>query len=270
VKIATSNIAWPHDQDAAVADALAALGVSAIEVAPTKVWSAPLSATDHEIGTYRHVWKTRGIQIVAAQSLLFGRPDLTLFDEDATREQTLAYLQAIIRICGRLGVGVLVFGSPQNRRAGNRDRAVVWQQAIDFFGQLGTFARSEGTAVAIEANPPEYGADFITRAAEALDLVRAVNHSGFRLHLDTACMTLAGDDPAVVIRDAGAALAHFHVSEPYLAPIGRGQVAHRQFAQQLAAAQYDGWVSIEMRQADPFEVQGIAHAVQQVRQWYLS
>ena len=48
----------------------------------------------------------------------------------------------------------------------------------------------------MEANPPEYGADFVTRAAEAIELVKAVNHPGFRLHLDTGCMTLANDPVA--------------------------------------------------------------------------
>ena len=40
---------------------------------------------------------------------------------------------------------------------------------------------------------PRVGADFVTHAAEALELVRAVAHPGLALHLDTACMMLAGD-----------------------------------------------------------------------------
>ena len=37
MKLAVSNIAWPREQDAAVADLLAGLGVTGIEVAPTKI-----------------------------------------------------------------------------------------------------------------------------------------------------------------------------------------------------------------------------------------
>src|SRR5437868_858804 len=219
MKIAISNIAWPVQQDAAVARLLHQLGVRGIEVAPTKVWSSPCEVNDAEIQAYRRSWESWGISIIAAQALLFGRPELTLFENARTREATLAYLRGIIRVCGRLGAKVSVFGSPRNRRLGGRDRATVWQEAIDFFRRLAEVAKAEGTTVGIEANPPAYGADFVTRAAEALELVQAVHHPNFLLHLDTACMTLAEDDPGKLIPKAADVLAHVHASEPHLAPI---------------------------------------------------
>jgi len=124
MKLAVSNIAWPMEHDAAVADVLRGLGVTGIEVAPTKVWPRPLEATDAEIDAYRRFWDDRGIAIAAAQSLLFGRPDLTLFESDDTQRRTLEYLTGIIRLCGRLGAGALVFGSPKNRRVGSMPRSM--------------------------------------------------------------------------------------------------------------------------------------------------
>ena len=60
-------------------------------------------------------------------------------------------------------------------------------------GPMLDVAEAAGTTVVMEANPPEYGADFITRAGDAIELVHLVSHPGFRLHLDTGCMTLAND-----------------------------------------------------------------------------
>jgi sugar phosphate isomerase/epimerase len=270
VKLAISNIAWPIDHDVAVAEALNALGVSAIEIAPTKLWSAPLEATEEQIDICRRFWESRGMPIVAAQALLFGRPDLTLFQGAAIRRQTLDYLRGIIRVCAGLGAKALVFGSPKNRLAGGRDRAAVWQEAIDFFRELAECARNAGTTVVMEANPIEYGADFVTGASEALELVQAVHHFGFRLHLDTGCMTLAGDDPSVIIPRATGELAHFHVSEPNLAAIGSGPVDHPRFARVLAEIGYDGWISIEMRQAEPFDLQQLITSVEFARRSYNS
>lgn len=268
MKIAISNIAWPIERDAAVADTLVDLGVSGIEVAPTKLWPAPLEASTEQIDSYRRFWNSRGISIVAAQALLFGKPDLTLFENPEIRKRTLDYLSSIIRVCARLGANSLVFGSPKNRRVGDRERNIVWGEAVDFFQQLAGVASEAGTAIVMEANPPEYGADFITKATEALELVRAVNHSGFRLHLDTACMMMAGDDANDVIHSAGPLVAHFHASEPQLAPVGGGPVDHARFAAALAAARYNGWVSIEMRQVEPFDIQSIRHAVLRVQVAY--
>lgn len=268
MKVAISNIAWPADQDAAIADVLTALDVQGIEIAPTKLWPKPLEATDAEIDATRDFWEGYGISIVAAQALLFGRPDLTLFDDVLIRQKTLTYLHGIVRVCARVGAKALVFGSPRNRRAGERDRNLVWQMAVDFFGQLGELATREGTTIVLEANPPDYGADFITTASEALRLVQEVHHPGFRLHLDTACMMMAGDDAASIIPAAAPYLTHFHASEPHLAPVGQGTIDHERFARPLAATVYSGWVSIEMRQPEPFAVQPIREAVVKIKENY--
>lgn len=270
MKIAVSNIAWPIGQDQPVAAALSAAGVGGIEVAPTKIWPAPLAATAAEIDAYRRFWESQGLPIVAAQSLLFGRPELTLFDNQETRRQTFGYLCGIIRLCGRLGAKALVFGSPKNRRVGDREKAPVWEEAVDFFRQLAEVAQNEATVIVIEANPSQYGADFVTHSVEALQLVRAVDHPGCKLHLDAACMHLADDDPLKIIPLAADDLVHFHASEPYLAPIGEGAVDHATVAGALANVKYTGWISIEMRQHEPFEVQQLVQAAIAVQRWYCS
>lgn len=110
MKLAVSNIAWPVERDADVAALLTAMQVQGIEVAPTKIWPDPLAVTDAALDAYRKSWNDRGIEIVAAQALLFGKPELTLFDDSNIRTKTSAYLRKIIRLCGRLGCGALVFG----------------------------------------------------------------------------------------------------------------------------------------------------------------
>jgi sugar phosphate isomerase/epimerase len=269
MKVAVSNIAWPREQDAAAADVLRELGVSGVEVAPTKVWPQPLAATDAEIDGYRQFWTDHGFEIVAAQALLFGRPELTLFESAETARKTLDYLRGVVRLCARLGAGALVFGSPKNRRVGNGSPHKARLAAVEFFTRLGELAAAEGTTIVMEANPPEYGADFVTRAAEAVELVKAVNHPGFRLHLDTGCMTLA-NDPIGATLDAGFSLMrHFHVSEPNLDPPGTsGKVGHPAFAAELTRRGYSHWVSLEMREPKPFALAGLADAVRWVKRTY--
>jgi sugar phosphate isomerase/epimerase len=268
MKLAVSNIAWPREQDGAVADLLLAHGVEGVEVAPTKLWPDPTAATDAEIDTVRRTWADRGLPIIAAQALLFGKPELTLFDAADVRERSIDYLRRIIRLCGRLGAASLVFGSPKNRLVGRLDRAAVLRIAVKVFTRLGEIAASEGTCVILEANPPEYGADFVTRAGEAIELVRLVNHPGFRLHLDTACMTLAGDPPAATIADGFDLLRHFHVSEPQLGVVGQGPVEHAEFAAALKRLSYARWASIEMRETQPFSLDALAGAVDFTRRIY--
>jgi len=248
MNLAVSNIAWPPALDDEMSAVFARCGVRGLEVAPTKIWPDPLAATPAAVDGYRLSWERRGIPIVAAQALLFGRPDLTLFESPSVRGATANYLAAIIRLCADLGARSLVFGSPKNRRIGTMPREQALDIAVDFFGGLAGVAHAHGTTVVLEANPEAYGGDFITRTDEALAIVRRVDHPGLRLHLDTGCATLAGEEAGAVVRSGLGLIGHFHVSEPGLAAIGAGGAPHADFAAALQAVGYDRWLSIEMRE----------------------
>jgi D-psicose/D-tagatose/L-ribulose 3-epimerase len=268
MKLAVSNIAWPADQDAAVAGVLKSLGVRGIEVAPTKLFPQPLDVTPADIDAVRHFWGAHGIEIVAAQSLLFGRPELTLFESEEKRRETHAYLSDIIQLCAKLGAEALVFGSPKNRRRGDVPHDEAFRTAVEFFDDLADIAQAEDTCLVFEANPPHYGADFCTSAADAISLVSEVNHPGYRLHLDTACMTLAGD-PLPETFAAWPLLRHFHISAPNLDPPSPTDgVDHAAFAKQLRKHRPAGWVSLEMRTVSPFSLEAFAETITFVKETY--
>lgn len=247
MKTAISNIAWNLADDAWVADLMVELGVTGVEIAPTKIWQKPLLATATELRDYRRFWEQRGIRIVAMQSLLFGRADFQVFEDRGKRDELLQYLDGIMALAGALGAGPLVFGSPKNRKVGGRPRAEVDAIALDFFRRAGDAAVKHGVTLCIEPNPTQYECDYVTCAQQGLELVRAVDHPGFRLHLDAAGMTLAGDEIEGSLRGARDLLCHFHVSEPNLGSVGKGGVQHEVHARVLRELGYRGFASVEMR-----------------------
>jgi sugar phosphate isomerase/epimerase len=247
VKLAVSNIAWPAEADERVAELLVRKGVRAVEVAPGKIRPNAADITPGDAADYRRSWELRGVRIVAMQALLFGRLDLTVFGEAAVRGRTLAHLTHLIAVAEMLGARVLVFGSPKNRLVGTMPADEARAIAVEFFGRLGEEAARRGGVFCIEPNPAPYGGDFVTTVAEAVELVRAVNHPGFAVHLDAGGMALGNDlDPATIARSRP---RHFHVSEPHLQPVP-ATAPHAFLAGQLHGMGYDGYCSIEMRQAD--------------------
>lgn len=247
MRIAFSNIAWPVDAQDTVARSLVEAGVSGVEIAPTMIWPDPTTVSRAEADAVRTWWAERGIEVVAMQALLYGRPELTIFEHEQARRNTLDYLRGIFRLAGWLGARRLVFGSPRNRKAGDLDPQERDRIAVAFFSEAGRLANACDVMLCIEANPTDYGCDYINTVAEARQLVTAVDSPGFGLHLDTGGMTLTGES-ADAIR--GIVPDHFHISEPFLGMVGRGDADHRAFAFALRDSGYDGWCSVEMRRPE--------------------
>jgi sugar phosphate isomerase/epimerase len=100
----------------------------------------------------------------------------------------------------------------------------------------------------IEPNAPQYNCDYVTNAAEGAALVRRIGSKGIGLHLDTACMALAGDDMGEAIRENADILEHFHISAPMLDRVyDRDDVDYSSAARALRDVSYDKVISIEMR-----------------------
>lgn len=269
MKLAISNIGWHASEEAAVRSEMVARGVRGVEIAPTKVWANPLAADAREIASYRKSWEAVGIQVVALQSLLFGKPELTIFGAPAARQATLEYLQGMIRLARALGAHVLVFGSPRNRSVGQASREEIEAIATDFFCRVSQAAYEAGVCFCLEPNPRTYGCDFITTAAEGLWWVRRIDHPGLGLHLDTGCLTLSQDPVQTAITSASPVLRHFHLSEPGLNEVGSGDVPHELMAKTLASSGFDHWRSIEMRPPEAgSSLPGVTRALEFARTTY--
>jgi sugar phosphate isomerase/epimerase len=247
-ELAVSNIAWTNEEELEVAKKLQELGVRKVELAPTKRWEDPTKATPQEIEEYKAWWSQFDIEVVAFQSMLFARPDLKLFESNELRAETEDYLSAFLRLAGDMGAKRLVFGSPKNRQRGDMPVEQADELAVDFFSRLGKVAETHGTVLCIEPNAPQYNCDYVTNAAEGAALVRRIGSKGIGLHLDTACMALAGDDMGEAIRENADILEHFHISAPMLDRVyDRDDVDYSSAARALRDVSYDKVISIEMR-----------------------
>jgi sugar phosphate isomerase/epimerase len=265
VKLAASNIAWLPDQDARVAALLKRAGFEGIEVALTREWPDLASAPIADVRAFARRWSDDGLPIVAAQALLFGRPELLLLGPPAVRRQTIDYLRRVFDLCAAADAVTMVFGSPRNRRREERSQAEAMAIATEVFRELGAEAARRGLVLAIEANPTAYGGDFITTVREAVELVEAVAHPGFRLHLDYGCMTIAGepiDEAAALARPF---VVHAHASAPHLAPVSGSTAPLAPFVTALEAAGYHGWLSLEMRRSDADDLSALERSIEYVR-----
>jgi sugar phosphate isomerase/epimerase len=244
MRISVSNIAWPAELDAEAFALLAGLGVEGIEIAPTRVWPGWEGISAATVRELKEQVAAAGLVVSSMQSILFQKPELQLFGEGAEFAEHLKYCA---ELAAELGAGAVVFGAPKNRDRGELSEEAAFARAVELFGPIAEAYRAAGAALCLEANPAQYACNFVTHGREAARLVRAVGSAGLRLHLDTACAGMAGEDVAELVRENADILAHFHASEPMLGGFAEPSAGHAGAAEALREAGYAGWVAVEMR-----------------------
>lgn len=246
LRFAFSNIAWtPHD-DPDVFSLLRGHGIEGIEVAPTAVWGSWEAMTVPKARAYRQLLGEQSFEVPALQAILYGKPEARLFEAHG-EAVLLDHFARVAGIASGLEARVAVLGAPSQRDRGGRSWPRALEHAAGVLRKAAVLFHDQGCCLCIEPNPRRYGCNFVNTAAEGIELVAAVDHPGFRLHLDAAGMHLEGEHLASVLPAALPLLRHFHLSEPDLGDFRRPTVPHTDNVRGLRAAGYAGWCSVEMR-----------------------
>jgi sugar phosphate isomerase/epimerase len=250
MKVSVSNIAWSLEDDEIAAELLNSKNISFIEIAPTIYFPEILAASKEDVMNVRNFWEKRGIRISSLQSLLFNKPELQLFGDDEIQEKLRRHLLKIGQIGEWLGAQPLVFGSPKNRLKGDISARDAKACANNFFRKLFEEWDFSSTFLAIEANPHDYGADFLTNSIESKIFVEELSSQKMKWHLDFGCSEMEGPSAVNCLKVLNDNPAHVHLSERNLAPLKEeSKVFYQQFIDQLSVQNYSGFITLEMRNA---------------------
>ncbi len=264
MRLSASNLAWgPHGIDSFLT-ALADHGLQGVELAPTAVWPDSPNVAPDRISEFTTRVADFGLEVSGVQSLLYGRPDLHLFDR-STWPHLLEHLRRVIGLAGMLGANVAVFGSPRNRLRANLTDNEADEVAASLFGQLVPALQATDVVLTLEPNAPDYGADYLLRYSDVVRLAALVDSPWVQPQIDTGCLAMVDDDAAAGIR--AQTPAHVHVSAPQLVPPPDG-LDHAPVVEALGAADYRGWATLEMLPAGEDPRVAATHAMDWLRTTY--
>jgi D-psicose/D-tagatose/L-ribulose 3-epimerase len=252
-----SNLAWGGAVDHARCEWLAVLGVQGTELAPTAL-SGGTWPTASEVRAFSAALTGSGLRVSGLQSLLFGLPELALFDLSTWPEMTRR-LTACAELGADLGADVLVFGSPRNRLRGTLPLPDAIEMAAQYFTTVVPIMADHGVILSLEPNPRGYGADFMTTYTELLSVVDAVGSPWVRPQIDTGCLTMAGDDAASAVRRRTP--VHAHISAPGLGALPGAGVDHVAVAAALHQCEFQGWVTLEILGANLQHLDELDHSI---------
>lgn len=245
-KIAISNLAWNKNEEGKIIPLLKKYQITGVEIAPSKIWDNPTKVKQNEIENYKKIWKENGIQTIAVTSLLFGHPELTIFESKEKREKTFNYLEKMIKLTSDLEAKVMVFGSPKNRIIGKSDKKGIENVAIKFFKEIAKEAKKYNIFFCIEPVSEIYGSDYLLNTKETRNLVKKINSDNIKINIDTGAMKINKENFKKEITKSEKLIGHFHISEKGFKGVSDTKFGHKVISKTLKDIKYNKWVSIEM------------------------
>ena len=261
MKLGVSNLAWHPDEENIALDTLLKLGATGVEVAPTRLgeWS---SLNERVLVNFRKKLDDFGLAIPSVQAILFNRPDAQLLGDEVQFKRLREHIRVVGSICRTLGATVAVFGAPNNRRRGDMPLPYAISLGVDRMRKLGDIARESEFILGIEPVPAYYECDFLNRFDTLYSFISDCDHTNVKVHMDTACVALSGDDPVDKVSKYSESFVNFHISEPDLTDFSKPKCDHRAIGEALCQNSYSGWVVIEMREAEFGNIPRLKRAIQ--------
>ncbi|MDF2923207.1 MAG: endonuclease [Paenibacillaceae bacterium] len=242
MKLAVSNIAWNDEHDDEMYSYLKSISFDGLEIAPTRIFPEKPYERIMSAKSFANQLKTNyHLSIPSIQSIWFGCSQ-KIFGTDEERLFLLAYTKRAIDFATAISCNNIVFGCPKNRVTRNEED---YKTAFVFFSELGEYAHSNNTVIALEPNPVIYGTNFITTTKMAFDFVKKVNCAGLKVNVDLGTM-IYNEENVELLADNLKLVNHIHISEPNLMLIEH-RLLHKELATVLTQQRYQHFVSLEMK-----------------------
>lgn len=241
-RLSISNLAWSDTPVESIAPLLREAGMDGVELAPTAVWADAPKVPAKLVRAYADRWRDEGLAVSGIQSLLYGHPELRLFDR-ACWPSLREHLTRAVELAHELDAHIAVFGSPRNRIRGHIGHEQADAMCEEFFEGLIPALEGSDVVLTLEPNAPAYGADYLTHYGDVVAMSDAIATPWIQPQVDTGCLVMVGEDPAAAITTRTP--THVHVSAPSLLP-PPGPVDHEAVRDALEVAGYEGWVVLEM------------------------
>ena len=259
MRLCASNIAWTSEQDHEVYRIMQSLGFEGLEIAPSRIFPAnPYSYVKEAAEFASDMKKNYGLVVASMQSIFYGMSHRIAGSLQERRDLQKCMYKAI-EFAAAMNCRNIVFGCPKNRKIEKTEDTTVIEE---FLNDAADKAEYYGIVIALEANPKNYGTNFINTTTEALELAMRINNPALKINLDVGTVIVNGENLDCIMGNCQI-INHVHISEPDLTAIISRPI-HEELSRILRTSGYSKFVSIEMKKQHMPEIVRVMNYVKEV------
>ncbi len=244
---AICNEAFEKFDFRAACKSIRAAGYEGIEIAPFTLGEAPDTLSAAQRRAYRDIIEAEGLKFVGLHWLMVGPKGLHVTSPDAAvRARSWLYFRHLIDLTADLGPnGIMVFGSPQQRRTTDgASRAEATRHFVEGLAAAAPQAEARGVTILAEALPTAQ-CDVVTTLQEAVSVVRQIGSPAVRTMFDVHNAADETEPHDQLVEKHWDFIHHVHVNEMDGRHPGTGDFDFKPVLAVLRRRQYPGWVSLE-------------------------
>jgi sugar phosphate isomerase/epimerase len=253
IKLGICNELFEGWDFAQVCQTVKEIGYDGLEIAPFTLAPRIDALHPERRRELKAIVEDAGLETIGLHWLLAKTEGYYLTSPDqAIRRATADYLGALAEATRDLGGSLMVLGSPKQR---DLLPGVTYEQAVDYaidvLSRVLPALDSTEVDLCLEPLAPN-DTDFLNTCAQAMDLIRRIDHPRLRLHMDVKAQS---SEPSTtvpeLIRRYAPQAGHFHAQDVNLRGPGMGEVDFGPIVGALLEAGYDRWVSVEVFDFSP-------------------
>lgn len=159
---------------------------------------SPLTVSDLQFEKNKSLFKALKTPVYAFNIFIPG--ELKVVGPNVDEEALYAYVEKVMNRISQTDTKLIIWGSGGSRRLPDGwDKKTAFQQIIRAGKKIARIAEKYGITVAME-NLNSTETNFINSVAEALYVVKKVNHPNLRLGIDIYHMLKDNEDPAIIYK----------------------------------------------------------------------
>lgn len=247
MKFAICNETYQNHSLEQICDHVAECGYDGLEIAPFTLNDDPRLITIDDADAVGETVRKAGLEVVGLHWLLVKPEGLHLTTPDKNiRQATADFGSHLAKLCAAMGGKIMVWGSPFQRNvADDQSYDDAFKNATEVLRTIAETAGKHDVTIAMEPLSPKE-TNFLQTAEETIKLINTIDHPACQLHLDVKAMSSEPKSIPQIIDESKAHTVHFHANDPNLRGPGFGDVDFVPIAKALKAANYTGYVSVEV------------------------
>jgi len=233
------------------------IGYDGIEIAPFTLAERPAKITAAQRREYRSIMESEGLEFAGLHWLMLAPKGLHVTTPDEKlRNKSWRHIDSLIDLCADLAgdrddCGVMVFGSPQQRSTTRGlSRAQATRHFTDGLAGVADHAAERHVTILVEALPSNQ-CDVVLSLAEAVQIVKEIDHPAIRTMFDTHNAIEEAEPHATLVERYFDYIRHVHVNENDGRHPGTGDYDFVALFEVLARKGYQGWISAEVFDFSP-------------------